>query len=166
MSTNIRDDRRQFDLFLRGLQQISHGPKAVVSGVQQGTKNAEGLDVAEYATVNEFGAVIRRVSDAGPIRAIVIPSRPFMRLYFDKNEKKIARFAENALTQAMLGKVGVTQAFTAIGLFTQNGIKGQIRRSSDFAPNAPSTIKAKGSARPLIDDAILLSNISFELRRE
>lgn len=166
MTARIDDNRREWDLFIRGLEQVAHGPKSVVTGVQQGTKTTEGLDVAEYATVNEFGAVIRRVSANGPIRPIIIPSRPFMRLYFDKNEAKISRFSENALTQAMLGKVGIRQAFTAIGLYTQNGLRSQIRRSSDFTPNAESTIKAKGSARPLIDHAILLSNINFELRRE
>lgn len=163
---DIRDNRRDWDRFIRGLEQVANGPRSVVTGVQQGTTTPEGLSVADYATVNEFGAVIRRVSDAGPIRAIIIPSRPFMRMYFDKNEPKIWRFSENALTQAMLGRVSVRQAFTAIGLMTQNGVKAQIRRSGDFAPNSPYTIKQKGSARPLIDHAILLNNINFELRRD
>jgi len=166
MSVTTSDNRADWDKFIRGLQSLSTGPRAAVAGVQQGTTTGDGLDVAEYALTNEMGAVIKRTGKHGPVRPIVIPSRPFMRMYFDNNLAKIERFSENAITQAMLGRVSTRAAFTAIGLYTQTGIKRQIRKSEDFTPNAPSTIEAKGSERPLIDHAILLSNISFELRRD
>lgn len=166
MSVITSDNRADWDKFIRGLDQIAKGPRSVVSGVQQGTKTGEGLDVAEYALTNEMGAVIKRHGKYGPLRPTIIPSRPFMRMYFDHNLDRIHRFSDNAITQALFGKVTARQAFTAIGLFTQTGIKSQIRKSGDFVPNAPSTVKAKGSDRPLIDHAILLNNISFELRRD
>lgn len=166
MTVLTSDNRADWDRFIRGLDEISKGPRSVVSGVQQGTKTGEGLDVAEYALTNEMGAIIRRHGKTGPQRPTVIPSRPFMRLYFDTNLDKIHRFSENAITKAMLGKVTSRMAFTAIGLYTQTGIKRQIRKSEDFTPNSEATIKAKGSDRPLIDHAILLNNISFELRRD
>lgn len=165
-TVNIKDNRAEWDRFIRGLHNISTGPRSVVTGIQQGTKTADGLDVAEYGLVNEMGAVIRRTGNNGPVRATVIPSRPFMRMYFDNNLDKIDRFSENALTQVMFGRTTAQRAFTAIGLFTQTGIKSQIRRSGDYVPNSEATIKAKGSARPLIDHAILLNGISFELRRD
>ena len=166
MSVVISDNRADWDRFIRGLQQVAHGPKAVVTGVQEGTSAEGGVSVADYAATNEFGATIRRTGENGPIRPTIIPERPFMRLYFDNNLEKIGRFSENALTQAMFGRVTVNQAFTAIGLFTQKGLRAQIRRSQDYVPNAPSTIKIKGSDKPLIDHAILLNNINFEIRRD
>lgn len=163
MAVIIRDNRNDWDRFIRSLQRIATEPKSVVTGVQEGSVK-DGLSVAEYAATNEFGAVIQRATSKGPSRT-VIPSRPFMRLYFDNNEPALHRFSQNAITQAVLGRVTMTQALTAIGLKTQDGIRKQIRKSGDYVPNAPATIKEKGSDKPLIDDAILLGSISFELRR-
>lgn len=165
MSVRIEDHRGEWDKFVRGMRDLARGPFDVVTGIQQGVTNADGLDVATYATVNEFGAVIRRsAGENGPTRPTVIPSRPFMRMYFDKNEQKIGVFAENALLRAMRGQTTLQQSFTAIGLYTQAGLRAQIRRSGDFVPNAPATVRMKGSDKPLIDHAILLNNISFAVR--
>jgi len=165
MGATIEDNDRLWQQFVNGLQQIARGPSTVVTGIQEGVKNGKGLEVAQYAAVNEFGTVIRRTSASGPVRATVIPARPFMRLYFDNNFDKIARFSENALTKAMQGKVSMHQALSAIGVYTQSGLRNQIKKSSDYVPNAPLTIKLKGSDKPLIEHAILLANVSFELRR-
>lgn len=167
MAVNIKDNRSDFDKFIKGLAAVSAGPKSVTAGVQQGTRTPEGIDVAGYAAVNEFGAVIRRKeTDKGPVRGTVIPSRPFMRFYFDRNESYLARFAENAITQAMLGRATPKMAFSAIGVKMQDGIKKQIKKSEDYVPNSVRTIKEKGSDRPLIDHAILLSNIQFQINRD
>lgn len=165
MTVRIKDNRRKWNQFLRGLMAVSNGPKAVVAGIQEGPTN-DGVQVAEYAAANEFGAVIRRTSAAGPARATVIPSRPFMRLYFDNGEKRLSRFSENALTQAMLGRVNPYQAFSAIGLEMQNGIRKQILKSGDYVPNAPLTVALKGSDKPLIDDSIMINSVSYEVRRD
>ncbi len=164
--SGVSDDRREWDQFIRGLRQLQRGPKSVTTGVQNGSVSAEGVDVATYATVNEMGAVIRRNGKNGPMRPTIIPSRPFMRLYFDKNLEKIGRFSENAIMQTMLGRASIRQSYTAIGLYVQAGIRDQIHRAEDYVPNAPYTVYKKGSAHPLIDHAILLANITFLIRDE
>lgn len=164
--SGVSDDRREWDQFIRGLRQLQRGPKSVTTGVQNGSRSADGVDVATYATINEMGTTIRRTGKNGPVRPTVIPSRPFMRLYFDKNLEKIGRFSENAIMQVMLGRANIRQSYTAIGLYVQDGIREQIKRSGDYAPNAPMTIRLKGSDKPLIDHAILLANITFQIRND
>lgn len=95
-----------------------------------------------------------------------IPARPFMRTYYDTNLKKIGDFAANQFLR-LLTTSGVTpdQTFSAIGLYVQNGIKNQIRTAKNWAvPNAPSTIRKKGSDKPLIDHGIMINNVTFDIR--
>ena len=96
-----------------------------------------------------------------------IPSRPFMRTYYDENLKKIGDFAANQFLRYFTTNQGsIDQVFSAIGLFVQNGIKNQIRTAKQWAvPNAPSTIRAKGSDKPLIDHGIMINNVTFDIRR-
>lgn len=168
MAVDITDRTDDWDRFVRGLHNLYSGPTAVVAGVQQGPQQ-DGIQVANYAGWNEFGiqreSTFTDASGATRTRRTAVPARPFMRLYFDNHYEQLARFAENALTQAVLGRVTGQQAFTAIGVYNQDGIRKQIQRSEDYAPNAPATIAIKGSDKPLIDHAILLANISFEMRR-
>lgn len=95
-----------------------------------------------------------------------IPARPFMRTYYDNNLDKIGKFAEQRFRD-FLFKPGVSldSVFSAIGLYVQNGIKNQIRTSKAWAvPNAPSTIKQKGSDKPLVDHGIMINNVTFDIR--
>lgn len=161
MAVTVRDNDKQWRDFVRGLEAISAAPKSVVTGIQEGATNEEGISVAGYAVANELGATIKHKHGATRI-----PSRPFMRLYFDNNRARIERFAENAITQAILGRATPQMAFNAIGVFTQAGIRKQILKSSDYTPNSPLTVKLKGSSKPLVDHSIMLNTVTFELRRE
>lgn len=127
--TIIRDDRRGFDDLRRELRQLA-GRQHVVIGI---THEAGG-EVLEYANANEFGT-----------RDGHIPSRPFMRTYYDTNLKKIGDFAANQFLKMITQRgISVTATFESIGLYVQNGVKGQIRNSPKWAkPNAPYTVYKK-----------------------
>lgn len=96
-----------------------------------------------------------------------IPARPFMRTYYDENMEKIARFAESRFLRVLADNdLTIDGAFNAIGLFVQNGIKKQIRTASQWAtPNARSTIRKKGSSKPLIDHGIMINSVTFDIRK-
>lgn len=146
MSVNISDNRAAFDRLVRELK--STGSKEVVAGIQQGAVN-DGVQVAEYATANEFGT-----SKA--------PSRPFMRTYFDTGIQSLEKFSRNGITQVALGNASFPQFLNAAGVRMVDGIKKSIN-GGDWVPNAPYTISKKGSSKPLIDSTVMLNSVTFAI---
>lgn len=147
MSVIIKDDRLNFDELTRALKDAN---REIVAGIQAGAVK-DGLQVAEYATFNEFGTS-------------KIPARPFMRGYIDNNLAQLTGFCRNGVTQITLGNTDFTTFANAVGLEMVNGIKKSIT-SGDWIPNAPETIKRKKSAKPLIDTARMLNSVTYAVRR-
>ena len=147
MPVTIIDNRKLHDALRR---ELSKANKEVVAGIQQGAMNKE-MQVAQYATINEFGSGRT-------------PARPFMRQYFDGNLNRLTRFASNGVTQVSLGNATFEQFLNAVGLEMVNGIKKSIN-SGNFAPNHPYTIEKKGSDKPLIDTGVMLNSVTFAIRK-
>lgn len=107
-----------------------------------------GGETAEIALYNELGTS-------------TIPARPFMKQALENGEAEI-----NAFITEGLGKVvdsGNTEAFlNLVGVKLVDMVQSEIEDGS-FTPNAPSTIRKKGSAHPLIDTATMKNSISFEI---
>lgn len=144
----VRDNRRQWDLLRRQLSQLHN--TEVVAGITH-SASVGGHSVAEYAAYNEFGTSR-------------IPARPFMRTAFDDNQQKLERMVLRAGREVVLGRITGAQFFNSAGLQMQNVIKRQIR--SNMGPrNAVSTVNAKGSDHTLIDQGVMLNNVTFEIRR-
>lgn len=95
---------------------------------------------------------------------ITIPSRPFMRDYFDRDKAKIERFAMGQIKRVVMKQTDAETAFLRIGEFVQRGIQKNIR-NGNWTPNAPSTIRQKKSARPLIDTGRMIQSIRPEVRK-
>lgn len=144
----VRDNRKQWDVLRRQLEQL-HDTE-VVAGITN-SAHVGGQSVAEYAAYNEFGTSR-------------IPARPFMRTAFDDNQQKLERMVLRAGREVVLGKITGAQFFNGVGLQMQNVIKRQIRSNMD-PRNAISTVKAKGSDHTLIDTGVMLSNVTFEIRK-
>lgn len=98
-------------------------------------------DVAEYALYNEFGTE-------------KIPQRSFLRSTLAENRQNIvANFAFNF---RQTGNAKAAAALTST--YIENLIKAKIA-SGNFAPNAPATVKKKGSKTPLIDSGRMLNSV-------
>lgn len=147
MSVIIKDNRLLFDA-LRN--EFKNADKEIVAGIQAGAIK-DGLQVAEYATFNEFGTS-------------KIPARPFMRGYIDNNLSQLTAFWRNGVTQVTLGNTDFTTFANAVGLEMVNGIKKSIT-GGDWIPNAPETIKRKNSAAPLIDSGVMRISVTYAVRR-
>jgi hypothetical protein len=50
-------------------------------------------------------------------------------------------------------------------MIASNAAKRYILQGDNLAPNAPSTIKAKGSSRPLVDTSQLVKSITWVVRQ-
>ena len=108
-----------------------------------------GIPVAAVAAWNEFGTGR-------------IPERPFMR-----NAIKLGRAPLVAIlrehvdhrTMAVDNRVG-----GLLGTAMQNQIQRSITTLRS-PPNAPSTIRAKGSSNPLLDTGTMRNSVSWEIAR-
>lgn len=140
-------DGRKFQEMLKDL-----GALEVRVGFQHGKATEEdGTDVCDVAAWNELGTVN-------------MPSRPFLRKSVDENEGKINSFLQSKKDDLVSG-VSAEQVLKEIGLFQKDLIQEKITNGS-FAPNAESTVKKKGSSKPLIDTGRMRQSVNYEIKKK
>lgn len=115
----------------------------VIAGITNG-------EIAEYAAYNEFGTE-------------TIPARPFMLNTFAENEDKYMGLVEGAINTVISGG-SVKNELTRVGFAMQNDIVDKIS-SGDHTPNKQTTIKRKGSSKPLIDSGDMLRSVHNLVRK-
>ena len=131
--------------------------KAVAVGIIGEGSNTvypkEGVSVGEVAEKNEYG--------------LGVPERPFIRGYCDKYEKQILEDIRYSAKVAMNTKQTLAWSLEQVGKFAQNGIVNFILSKGEgtYAPNAPQTIKRKGSDTPLVDTHLMKDMIDYEVRK-
>jgi hypothetical protein len=109
------------------------------------------LTVAEIAVVNEFGTKDGR-----------IPSRSFVRSAFDEQRETLAEIGKKLLSSWLVGETTLEKALDLLGSKLSTEIKKKITTGAGVPPpNAPSTIKAKGSSRPLVDEAKMVGAVTW-----
>ena len=127
--------------------------KGGVSGVKVGffstARYEDGTPVAAVAAWNEFGTV-------------TIPERPFFRNALAESERSVGRILKGGLDtkkmvvdERLAGRVG---AYVA----------GQVMESISALkepPNAPETVRRKGSSDPLLDTGTLRNSVDWEVER-
>lgn len=130
------------DLFLRlGI----FGAKAKVAH-----NGGNGKTVAEIMSIHEFGL-------GG------MPERSFIRAWIDDNRALIRRDLRKVLQRAATSRsFTVEDGLKLLGLKYEGLIKGRISQGIP-PPNAPSTIRQKGSSKPLIDTGQARSSITHEV---
>lgn len=126
--------------------------KEVRIGFQHGKATEEdGTDICDVAAWNELGTVN-------------MPSRPFLRKSVDENEGKINSFLKSKKKDLIRG-VSAEQVLKEIGIFQKDLIQEKITDGS-FAPNAESTVKKKGSSKPLIDTGRMRQSVNYEIKQK
>jgi hypothetical protein len=151
---------------LERIVEASTGPNAVKVGFPRGTDD----NIMLRAVVNEFGAVIP-VTDA--MRGffwgrgahisqdvIVIPERPFMRNAIATNLSKWESQLSAGAVAIMKGVSTAEIVLEMVGL----GAVADIQRSIDDMndpPNAPLTVKWKGSSKPLVDTGQMRAAVTY-----
>lgn len=115
-----------------------------------GRKGKANVDIAEYATENEFGNS-------------KIPERSFIRSAFDENLSLIESFVEKQYGKIIDGTSTTDQALGTIGKVIESMVKTKIRQIQ-FPPNAKRTIALKGSSKPLIDFGNMISAVRYVIK--
>jgi hypothetical protein len=124
--------------------------QGVKVGLRSSAGSHDGVLIADIGIYNEFGTSR-------------IPARPFMRRTADQSRQFLAPFVSGLTKRMIEHKLSVSQVMNQLGLFYQDKIRNTIRSSPTWAvPNAPSTIKKKGSSVPLIDTGAMLGAVDYE----
>ena len=131
------------------------GQLSVKVGVVEGSGSEDGVDIAQYGAYNEYGV-------PGKKQKWDIPPRPFIRGFVENKAEEIKAAHERLFKLVSEGKITADTAIKRLGQFAQDGIK-RYMKSGDFVPNAESTIKRKGSSRPLFDKGALFNSIRYEV---
>ena len=138
--------------FMKELRELAE--LEVRIGYQRGEKavssdNDESrADLVDIAMWNELGTVH-------------IPSRPFMRDSVDKHIAAINHVL-TAQRDALLNGASAREILGTVGLFQQDLIQTEIEQG-DFVANADSTIKKKGSDKPLIDTGTMKNSVHYQI---
>jgi hypothetical protein len=132
----------------------SYAKVGVLADDEKGGLHRDGakLSVAEIAVVLEYG------TEDGHI-----PARSFVRATIDLLRDELIATSARLLVQVVLDRsMSVERALNILGLRGVTAIKQRITSGDGIPPpNAPSTIRAKGSSRPLVDTGLLLSAITW-----
>lgn len=118
----------------------------------QGARYPDGTSLLLVAAVNNFGSSSRG-----------IPARPFMHQAAEPAVRATEPVAVIMVKAINRGKATVKQALTEMGPYAQGAFQETIV-SGGFAPNAPATIAAKGSATPLIDTGLMRQSLTWIVR--
>lgn len=123
------------------------GPRKVKVGFPAGQADA---DVVSIAIWNHFG------TSRG------IPPRPFITIAMFKNRGEIRTNLRKIAESTVVKGIPVSRQLPKLGAYGAGKIQDQIAANTP-PPNAPSTVKQKGSSRTLIDSGRMRQSVTWAL---
>lgn len=154
---SVKIDDRAYRALMRRLGASDMVVKAGVLGSKGGgeTEGDSDLTVAGVAFVHEFG------SDDGRI-----PERSFIRRTCAVHEREIAKMQAELGVQVLQGTLTMERAHDLLGAFVAGEIKKLVAEGEHIPPElAESTVKRKGSTRPLVDHGQMVGAIGHEVSK-
>jgi hypothetical protein len=151
----FKEDRKRWDDLKRELARV--GTSSLVVGYpaeKDRQHKGSGMSNAELAGLHEFGSPGGR-----------IPERPFLRSTFDAKREEWMRLTGKLLGRVLAGEAKVSQALGLLGARVTADCKNTVTQGSGLKANALSTVKRKGSDRPLIDTGRLVSGLTWVVRK-
>jgi hypothetical protein len=122
--------------------------------LDKGTK----YSVALQMYLHEHGYFAK---DAGTNKYMRVPARPIIEPAIEYHKKEIAEEMGKVARAAMNGE-SIQEKLSNVGIIGQRRVQDWFTNPANgWAPNAPSTIKKKGSGKPLIDTGALRTSISY-----
>lgn len=90
-----------------------------------------------------------------------IPARPFLIPAIQTHAEALRHLNAALLVKVLHGEMDKKTALGKLGAYGQGLVQQQIRATTE-PPNAPSTIRQKGSSHPLIDSGQMVQNVAWE----
>jgi hypothetical protein len=150
MSVRIIKDTR-FEGLKALHRRLASDKRRVLVGVPKGKVEEDGTPIAMIAAVHEFGSPARGIPERSFLRAGILAH---LQQLVAMNAEHIRKIANGGFT--------VLTALNRLGVFGAGAVQQYIVEGS-FIPNAPATIKAKGSSKPLIASAMLRQSITHQI---
>lgn len=145
----IKDEDRGYAALVKAVFELRK-PRIDVGILEGDASHGEGgatiLDIATWA---EFGTQTE-------------PARSFLRAWFDEDEEHLREVVGELLERVLRGELTKDQALEQLGAYAVGRVQQRIADGID-PPNAPSTVKHKGSSTPLIDTGLLRSSVSYKV---
>jgi hypothetical protein len=129
------------------LRALAHA--TVKIGWAQGPKYADGTSVAQVAAWNEFGTE-------------TIPERPALRTGIKRAQPGVRALNKANLKGVIDGRMAASRALGLLGEYGKSEVQRAIV-AGPWVPNAPSTIRRKGSSKPLIDTSQVLQTVTYQV---
>ncbi len=123
------------------------GPTKVKVGLISGVADQDNINKGIW---NEFG------TSRG------IPERPFMRNSLRNNSDKYIKALQTSAQRLALGQTDLSTVMEKLGNVAELDIKREIDGLKS-PPNAPSTIRQKGSSNPLIDTGEMRNSVRYKV---
>lgn len=124
-----------------------YGPTKVKVGFPAGKA---GGDIINRAIWNHYG------TSRG------IPARPFLLNAIRSNRTKYLNAMKAGGAQILMGGASLTTILSRLGIVAQGDIQQEIVNLRE-PPNAPSTIRQKGSSNPLIDTGVMHQAVTWKV---
>ncbi len=161
MQNNIKIevDDKNLKKFRESLDKLDYVVKVGILGGKY--DNAEGgkfpPTIATVGLIQEFGSIKRN-----------IPERSFIRKPLKNHLKEELNKSKTFNKVIFNESASPIDKYNILGAIAQNIIIDSFENLGDgtWAPNAPSTIRQKGSSHPLIDTGRLRKSITFELVKQ
>lgn len=146
MSVEVNLIDHGFDKIIQ--QALKLDGKGVKVGIRRGKGSHDGTDMLDIAVYNHFGTS-------------TIPARPFISDCAEKNAGQIREAQNRLVYRVYQGGLSADMALAQLGKWYTNVQKGHILHGG-WTPNAPATVKRKGSNRPLVDTGQLVNTVDWE----
>lgn len=172
-----------------GMQEIINNIRDAAKFVDIGIQPDETEELLKIAAIHEFGGTIQhpggtpygyktqKDAEKGQVRflkkgegymvlgetqphTIEIPARPYIRSTVDTQSETYGKAAESLGKKIMDGKLHKADALALMGQKIEADIKRTIIELRS-PPNAPATIRKKGSDNPLVDTGLLGGSIRY-----
>lgn len=146
-----------------------------LQAVQKSIKTLKTVDVLVGVPQEETGREEKGVTNAELLYihtngspANNIPSRPIIEPAIQDSKEEIGTLLKEAILKALEGDTdGAMAGMEKVGLQGENAAKGWFTNpKNNWAENAESTIKQKGSSKPLIDTGQLRKSITYVVKKK
>lgn len=140
---------KQFEKRMKQIDYLSQ--LTLMFGVVDTRKKLNGVLVIKYMSINEYGTKDKR-----------IPPRPFFRKVLFQQRVQIRNFVRKEFANVANGDKTAMNAMKSIGDYLKAAVESSILNGS-YIPNAPATVSAKKSDKPLIDTRTGLNAVGYRI---
>lgn len=123
-----------------------------IQGEAGAAERTEGMSNADLLAVHEFGSADGRIPERSVIRATV-----------DEGEREYRSLLSRLGAAIVDAKIDVVRALGIAGEKVLGDMRRKVRAGIP-PPNAPITVKRKGSSKPLIASGQLVQGLTYEVK--